>query len=148
MPTKNSVALAARDYRKELGTPHHIVNLSRSFSMNAIKTLADIMEDDSQPVVARIRCAEVLLERAYGKAPQAMVIASTSDSSKSGIHALPILERIAQLRQAKDAPASVTTTDLEASEIQEIPASDEIEDGDDDADADCPDLTPSDASPI
>jgi hypothetical protein len=135
MPTKNPVALSARDYRKELGTPQHIVNLSRSFSVGAIKTLSDIMEDDSQPVVARIRCAEVLLERAYGRAPQAMVISSANDAAKSGIHALPILERIAQLRQAKELPA---TTDLEASDVQELPATEES----------CPDLTSSDASPI
>lgn len=118
--------------RRRLGTPEYVINLSRSHSVRAIKVLSEILDDDKQPVVARIRCAELLLERGFGKAPQAMLLATADGESKSGIHALPIMERIAQLRQAKDAPI---TTDLEASEIQEIPM------------LDCPDLTPEE-SPI
>ncbi len=121
MPVKltPSQANVARAYRKELGTPQHIVNISRSYSTKALQTLAEVMQDDAQPVVARVRCAEILLERGYGKAPQAVLIGDVSDAQKTGIHALSILDRIAQLREAKDGPI---TTDLEASEVTELPS--------------------------
>lgn len=121
MPVKltDSQRKVARAYQKELGTPQHIVNVSRSFSTVALKTLAEVMQDDKQPVVARVRCAEILLERGYGKAPQAVLIGDVSDAQKTGIHALSILDRIAQLREAKDGPV---TTDLEASEVTELPS--------------------------
>lgn len=122
MPVKLTEAQhkVAKAYRKELGTPQHIVNISRSYSTKALKTLAEVMEDSSQPVIARVRCAEILLERGYGKAPQAVLVAdATSDAQRTGIHALSIMDRIAQLREAKDGPV---TTDLEASEVTELPA--------------------------
>lgn len=137
-----------QQYQQKLRTPEYVVNLARSCSVKAIKALSDILDDSSQPVVARIRSAEILLDRAYGKAPQAMVVATTNDAAKSGIHAIPILERIAQLRQARETPVAATT-DLEASEIREVPlpGDQDISESTADAPLDCPDLTPEN-SPI
>ena len=104
-------------YRKHLGTPQYIVNLSRQYTSKAISTLADILEDDAQPVVARIKCAALLLERGYGKAPQAVLIADTTDQTRTGVHGLSVLDRIKALKEAKSAPSVL---DLEASEVRDV----------------------------
>ena len=52
---------------KEVG---HVRELARQWTEQAIQTLADIMQDPSQPARARVAAAESLLDRGYGKPTQ------------------------------------------------------------------------------
>ena len=49
----------------------HLKELAREQTPKAIKTLIDVMEH-SERDAARVRAAEILLDRAWGRAPQAM----------------------------------------------------------------------------
>ena len=51
----------------------HVRDLAREHTKEAIETLVDIMRNGDKDV-ARARAAEVLLDRAWGRAPQAMEI--------------------------------------------------------------------------
>jgi hypothetical protein len=44
--------------------------LARAFTVEAVATLAQIMQDDGQPAAARISAASEILNRGYGKAQQ------------------------------------------------------------------------------
>lgn len=109
--------------RMQSRDPRVIVDLAREFTTKAIETLADLMLDVSQPGPVRVRCAELLLERGYGKAPQALLIASEDASRPNGVHGLSIQERIAGLLAAKSAPGQ--TVDLEASQLSELSSGDD-----------------------
>jgi hypothetical protein len=50
---------------KELG---HVRDLAREHTDEAIRTLASIMRDDKEPAPARVRAAEALLDRGWGRA--------------------------------------------------------------------------------
>lgn len=47
----------------------NVRDLARTHSKTAIKTLVAIMGDEKNPAAARVRAAEVILDRAHGKAP-------------------------------------------------------------------------------
>jgi hypothetical protein len=47
-----------------------VVALAREHTEDAIETLVKIMMDDKAHTSARVRAAEILLDRGYGKAPQ------------------------------------------------------------------------------
>lgn len=97
--------------------PRVIIDLARNYTTKAIRTLAELMEDTAQPGPVRVRAAEILIERGYGKAPQAVLV--TDDRSlPTGIAAVPIEERIKQLIAARDNAGSVT--DLEASAVMDV----------------------------
>jgi hypothetical protein len=117
-PTKAQKAANTRYVARATGGAMYIVELARKYTARSIQTLGDTLIDETAPIAVRIKCAEILLDRAYGKAPQAVLVGdATSDQHKLGIHALPILERIKMLKEAKDGPV---TTDLEASELTEV----------------------------
>lgn len=57
------------------GNPHgrpkelaHVKELARSYTAEAIKTLAGIMTNPDEPAAARVKASESLLDRAWGKA--------------------------------------------------------------------------------
>lgn len=50
--------------------PQDIRSLARSHSETAIKTLVGIMRQPKAPAAARVRAAEALLDRGYGKPNQ------------------------------------------------------------------------------
>jgi Family of unknown function (DUF5681) len=50
---------------KEVG---HVRELAREHTEEAIRTLAAIMQDGKEPAAARVRAAESLLDRAWGRA--------------------------------------------------------------------------------
>ena len=56
-----------------------IVSLAQACTEEAIQTLAEIMRDESKPTAARVSAATALLDRGYGKAPQAHTIAGDDD---------------------------------------------------------------------
>ena len=43
---------------------------ARSYTLEALTTVVQIMQDEKQPASARIRAAEMILDRGHGKAPQ------------------------------------------------------------------------------
>ena len=49
-----------------------IKDLARQYTGDALTTLAGIMKSDEQPAAARVSACKELLDRAYGKAPQAL----------------------------------------------------------------------------
>lgn len=50
----------------------HVRDLARQYTEAAIRTLAEIMCDPNEKGAARVTAAQVLLDRGYGKAVQAM----------------------------------------------------------------------------
>lgn len=120
-PKGQSLVSRKADVKKAIkvtSSAMHVVQLARRYTARSIEMLGETLEDDQQPIAVRIKCAELLLDRAYGKAPQAVLVADAgSDQNKLGVHALPILERIRLLKEAKNGPV---TTDLEASELTEV----------------------------
>jgi hypothetical protein len=105
----------------ETVTATQLVSLSRTFSKRAINMIAEIMEDTGMPPAVRVKAAEILLDRGYGKAAQAMVVSNSDGSPLIGAQALSIAERIAALKRAKETKDD--TIDLEANDA--IPVQEE-----------------------
>ena len=126
--SRNRLLITGRD-------PHQIVALARKHTVSAMLVLVKLMNgeggkaktmnkdgimeevDVQVPPQVRARCAEIVLERGYGKSPQAILVKDDSNIP-GGIHAIPIMERIAMIAQARSELGSVT--DLEASEQDEV----------------------------
>jgi len=100
-------------------SPTKLIAIARVHSSRAVEVLAEIMEDDVQPPAVRIKAAELLLERGYGKTAQAVLVSTNDGNTLVGPHSLSIAEKIAALKEAsqksKDAPI-----DLEPSAAIEI----------------------------
>lgn len=113
--------------------PYEIVNRARSFTIKAVQKLADLMEgnagtrDEICPITGAIlkirievppavqaKCAELIIERGYGKAPQAILLQQDSPDAQDNES---IYDRIAKIKLARQLVGS--TTDLEASEQSE-----------------------------
>lgn len=105
--------------------PMLVVLKSREHTVDAVMKLVDLMNGklpDSNsgdlngvPPAVQLRAAELLIERGYGKAPQAILLRDDTGTNAGSVHAIPIMERIAQLKAARESQGSVT--DLEASEL-------------------------------
>jgi hypothetical protein len=95
--------------------PLEIVNLARTYAPEAIQRLLTVMQGEDTPPAVVVKCAEVILERAYGKAPQAVLIGDANSQQQSGMTSIPVLERVAAILEARNVTSS--TRDLEASEI-------------------------------
>jgi hypothetical protein len=50
--------------------PPEVKELARAYSEEAIKTLATVMKDKKAPASARVRAANAIIDRAYGKPTQ------------------------------------------------------------------------------
>ncbi len=87
---------------------------------------SEVVEVDVEvPASVQQRALEFIIERGWGKAPQAILIEDNSAAQKFGVNAIPIMERIEALREARTLQGA--TTDLEASEQQEIEDTPEAE---------------------
>lgn len=95
--------------------PLEIVNLARTYAPEAIQRLLTVMQGEDTPPAVVVKCAEVILERAYGKAPQAVLLGDANAQQQSGMASIPVLERVAAILEARNVTSSVR--DLEASEI-------------------------------
>ena len=124
--------------RKRLGSPEQVIKLARGYTTQAIRKLAELMEGKAGTirvlvpgsdgrtvevdveVTAAVQCkaAEILLDRAWGKAPQAVLIGSDNPDGNYGPTMLSIMDRILAIRQARVQAGQ--TTDLEASEQREV----------------------------
>ena len=51
-----------------------ITREARALSQDALMQLADVMRDRKAQAIARVRAVEIIFERAYGKAPQKIIL--------------------------------------------------------------------------
>ena len=56
-----------------------VIEIARSYAPDAIKTLASIMLNEDSPPAARIGAASAILDRGFGKAPQAVEMSGPDD---------------------------------------------------------------------
>jgi len=124
---------AARAWSRN-NDPYGVVAFARNNSITAIRKLVKLMEGDAGkvtvvnkagdgvlevdievPAAVQAKCAELIIERGYGKSPQAILLSDPTDPN--GTRKLSIAEKILAIKQARDNAGS--TTDLEASEISE-----------------------------
>ncbi len=110
---KRATRLASRN-------PAAIVELARKHSSRAVAILAEIMEDKEAPPAVRVKAAEVIIERGYGKAPLAVTIDEKNSSDNGGVSGriLSIAERILMLKMAQEQRGE--TLDLEMSQAQPV----------------------------
>src|SRR4051812_12310297 len=83
-PKKTSIKGPSAAFRAQAGKgrPKGVTNkvskdvraLAGAYGPKALKTLAEIMMCKKSPAAARISAAKELLDRAYGKSPQPMVV--------------------------------------------------------------------------
>jgi hypothetical protein len=109
------IASGKRHIQTTGALPLEIVNLARTYAPEAIQRLLTVMQGEDTPPAVVVKCAEVILERAYGKAPQAVLIGDANSQQQSGMTSIPVLERVAAILEARNVTSS--TRDLEASEI-------------------------------
>lgn len=115
------------------GNQLELVKLARDRSKAALLKLERLMNGDAGmmkamhpvtgvvvelpievPPAVQAKCAELIIERGYGKSPQALLI---QDDTPEGRRMLTTAEKIAAIQAARN--VTETTTDLEASEITE-----------------------------
>jgi hypothetical protein len=107
---RRSRALAGRH-------PEKLVALAREHTEKALQVLAQILGDLEQPGAVRVRAAELLIERGWGKTPQQIVL--TDPNNLLGMAGVPLLDRIAGIKAARDSQGQ--TIDLESSQLIELP---------------------------
>lgn len=123
----------ASSLRRELGqqrriansnNPHVLVTLARKHTSSAMATIIKLMEDPLNPPAVRLRAAEIVIERGYGKAAQSILI---EDKSTLGVgaQAMTIAERIVALKMAQERGGQ--TVELENSSVRQLPAPIEAE---------------------
>ena len=71
---------------------HAVTLAAREYTESAIQTLAEIVEDSTASKSARVRAAEALLDRGWGKAPQTVNL-NTNPLENLGVAELEQLER-------------------------------------------------------
>ena len=77
-----------------------IRDLARTHAEDAIAALAEIAADRSAPPSARVSAASELLNRGYGRPPQAVAIESSTSLSSQHLAALKLLAERAKAEQA------------------------------------------------
>ena len=97
--------------------PRELVRLAQHYTKAALKTIVGIMENEELPAAVRLRAAELVLERGYGKAAQAILVGQDG-TLPEGSQMIPLVDRIIALRQAKDLGAG-TDIELLPSEARE-----------------------------
>jgi hypothetical protein len=132
---KTAAALQRIHFRNGGREAHQIVELARRYTQAAIRKMAQLMEgkagtiktldkegnvveiDVEVPAAVQLKAAETLIERGYGKSPQAILLKGDGIlpvDSKT----MSVAEKIVALSQAQ--LESGETRDLEASEITEL----------------------------
>jgi hypothetical protein len=114
--TRTEMIASGKRHILTAGTlPLEIVNLARTYAPEAIAKLFATMQSDETPPAVVVKCAEVILDRAYGKAPQAVLVGDATAQQQAGMASIPVLDRVAAILEARNITNS--TRDLEASEI-------------------------------
>ena len=121
-----------------------VMRHARGYSHAAIERLAKLMDgkggkakvydqnlskmvevDVVVPPAVQVRAAELLLEKGFGKSPQALLVTTDEPTTPGDSpRRLTVLERIALLRQAMTETAQ--TVELEASEQRELMPADNV----------------------
>lgn len=78
---------------KKIGRPKGALNkatadvklAAREYSDKALSTLAEIMGSSAHPAAARVSAANAILDRAYGKPPQAVELDATVQATVNEI---------------------------------------------------------------
>lgn len=109
-----ALALARRD-------PQQIINLARQYTVDSVRMLVKLMKDEKQPGAVRAKCAEIIIERGYGKAAQAITIEDNSLLG-AGAQALSIAEKIVALRMAQDRGATIDLENSQLKLVEAVPA--------------------------
>jgi hypothetical protein len=133
--TKTVAAIGLIHRRNGGREAYQIVELARRYTQRAIRKMAELMEgkagtiktldkegnlveiDIEVPAAVQLKAAETLIERGYGKSPQAILLKGDGIlpvDSKT----MSVAEKIVALSQA--ALVTGETRDLEASEITEV----------------------------
>lgn len=83
----------------------HVRELARQHTETAIKTLVEIATDPGQPGRARVAAAEALLNRAWGKPPQALDVEANIRgpviSQEVGVAILQALDEVRRIREGR-----------------------------------------------
>lgn len=58
-----------------------LMDMAKDHAEAALKTLADIAEDNEAPHSARVSAATAILDRAYGRPPQSMTVGNPDGSA-------------------------------------------------------------------
>ena len=87
-------------------TPQEIIDAFRAKSMDAVNTLFKIMEDEGAKSSDRVKAADIVLNRAYGTAPQSV----TLNGVVSTTHTLNVSELTPEQQQGIIALATATKT--------------------------------------
>ena len=85
-----------------------VATAARKRTQDAIDTLAAIMRDPKAPAAARVSAATALLDRGYGKPPQAIEVSAEPDLSRLSDEDLETLKRNSE---AARLPASAASRD-------------------------------------
>ncbi|SEE72603.1 hypothetical protein SAMN05444161_6879 [Rhizobiales bacterium GAS191] len=72
--------------------PEDVKELARGLSVEALQTLAEVMRDKRQSGAARISAAAVILDRAWGKAPQPVTTQARNIEDYSDAELVAIIE--------------------------------------------------------
>jgi len=87
---------------KEVG---HVRELARQHTETAIRTLVEIATDPGQPGRARVAAAEAILDRAWGRPPQALEVDAAIKgpviSQEVGIAILQALDEVRRIREGQ-----------------------------------------------
>lgn len=116
------VSRTHQEILKKFHTPKELVDIARKYTIEALMGIVDIANSEA-PAAVRLRAWEIVLERGYGKAPQAILIGQDA-SLPEGVHAMSVVDRILALRAAKDRQGQ--TLDLEVSSFR--PTEEAVED--------------------
>lgn len=125
-------SLHGRSWAAQAGRdPRQIITLARSYTAAALRKIVDLMNgkggkatvlnadgiavevDIEVPAAVQLKAAELVIERGYGKSPQAIILQDDT-AAPDMLTAIPIAERIIAIKAARDAAGQVT--DLEASQ--------------------------------
>lgn len=122
-----------RKWANQGRSPEAIIALAREHTTWALKKVVELAQgragppvrvlnkdgvvveiDVEVPATVQLKACEIILERGYGKAPQAIMLGQDGTLGEAAEHLLPIAERILAIKAAREQRGSVT--DLEASE--------------------------------
>jgi hypothetical protein len=73
-------------------------DLARSVTKEAVATLLDIMTDAKAPAAARVAAAVAVLDRGWGRPPQAVAVAVEADGGRAYEAMLMEVERLERAR--------------------------------------------------
>lgn len=143
-PTAESVVRYRRQWSSQGKNPEAVIALARKHTTWALKKIVELAQgkagdpvrvlnkdgvvveiDVEVPASVQLKACEIILERGYGKAPQAIMLGQDGSlGDGASPHLIPIAERILAIKAAREQRGN--TTDLEASE-QSDPVTTDIE---------------------